>query len=118
MTAHRMNMIKTPWHVIVVALGLLLTRAQTGLGQSAEAQLTNFFKQYLEETFRLRPMDATRLGDHRFDHLLDDLTPAARAGWTQQTRRALEELPNRVDYQKLSRAAQIDFEIFRQELIK
>ena len=38
-----------------------------------DAKLTAFFKKYLEDEFRQRPLLATQLGDHRFDHLLDDL---------------------------------------------
>ena len=49
--------------------------------ESDEKRLTDFFKTYLEEAFRRRPLEATRLGDHRFDHLLDDISAKARAGW-------------------------------------
>ncbi len=81
-----------------------------------DTKLEAFFKQYLDEAFRLRPMDATQLGDHRFDSQLEDLSASARAGWTAQTRRTLEALPKQVDYAKLSRAGQIDFEILKHEL--
>src|SRR5439155_12808617 len=82
----------------------------------ADAQLDAFFKKYLDETFRMRPMEATQLGDHRFDHLLEDLTPNARRAWLEHTRKTLAELPKQIDYQKLSRPAQIDFEIFEHAL--
>src|SRR6185312_3175559 len=78
--------------------------------------LTAFFKTYLEQSFRLRPLEATRLGDHRFDHLLDDISAKARAGWTAHYRQTLEELPRKVDYAKLPRSAQIDYEIFKHHL--
>jgi uncharacterized protein (DUF885 family) len=81
-----------------------------------DAQLTAFFKAYLEEAFRLRPLEATRLGDHRFDHLLDDLSAKARAGWTAHYRQTLAELPKKIDYTKLSRSAQIDHDIFKHNL--
>jgi uncharacterized protein (DUF885 family) len=81
-----------------------------------DAQLTAFFKAYLEEAFRLRPLEATRLGDHRFDHLLDDLSAKARAGWTTHYRQTLAELPKKIDYTKLSRSAQIDHDIFKHNL--
>src|ERR1035441_8703884 len=76
-----------------------------------DAKLAATFKAYLDEHFELEPMAATELGDHRFDARLEDLTPAARAKWLELTRRILAELPQRVDYQKLSRAGQIDFEM-------
>jgi uncharacterized protein (DUF885 family) len=98
-------------------MALLSAGQQTALGQEAEAQLEAFFKQYLEESFQMRPLDATRLGDHRFNDQLDDLSARARQGWLEHNRRTLEALPRKVDYAKLPRGGQIDFEIFRQRLI-
>jgi uncharacterized protein (DUF885 family) len=84
--------------------------------EDEDAKLTTFFKTYLEEHFRQQPLNATRLGDHRFDHLLDDLSPKARAAWTDHARQSLRRLPVQVDYRKLSRAGQIDFEILKHHL--
>ncbi len=81
-----------------------------------DAKLAAEFRSYLDEHFELQPMAATELGDHRFDARLEDLTPEARAKWLELTRRTLAELPQRVDYQKLSRAGQIDFEMFQHDL--
>lgn len=103
----------------IILLGLIVILTSPASGSAAEnedARLTAFFKEYLDETFRLRPMDATRLGDHRFDHWLDDLSPAARAGWKKQLQKTMDELPKRIDFQKLSRAGQIDFEIWKQDM--
>jgi uncharacterized protein (DUF885 family) len=83
-----------------------------------DAKLTAFFQAYLEEEFRRRPLEATRLGDHRYDHLLDDLSAEARAANTGRNRTALAELPQKIEYQKLSRAGQIDFEIFKHHLTR
>jgi uncharacterized protein (DUF885 family) len=87
-------------------------------GQDADAALTSFFKTYLDEGFAMRPMEATQLGDHRFDHLLDDLSPAARKGWVEHARRTLDNLPKQIDYEKLSPAGKIDYDILRHELTK
>src|SRR5207245_5456053 len=86
--------------------------------ETEDAKLTTFFQSYLDEAFRLRPMDATKFGDHRFDHLLDDLSPRARAGWIDHTRKVLHELPRQVDYQKLTRSGQIDYEILKHHLAR
>jgi uncharacterized protein (DUF885 family) len=83
---------------------------------AADAKLEAFFKSYLDEYFQLRPLEATRLGDHRFDAQLEELTPEGRARWLLLTRRARAQLPEQVDYQKLSRGAQVDFEIFEHDL--
>jgi uncharacterized protein (DUF885 family) len=97
-------------------LALLTGLALAGNTPNEDVRLTAFFKEYLEDLFRQRPLDATRLGDHRFDDRLDDLSPAARAAWVERDRRTLAELPKRVDYQKLSRSGQIDYDILRHNL--
>jgi uncharacterized protein (DUF885 family) len=89
-----------------------------GSADDEDGKLADFFKRYLDEEFRLRPYTATRLGDHRFDHLLDDLSTSARAGWLEHDRRVLRELPEQVSYAKLSRAGQIDYEILKHELTR
>ena len=93
-----------------------ITANATAGGNAEDPKLNAFFKEYLEEEFRQRPLEATRLGDHRFDSQLEELTPEARAKWLELTRKTLANLPQQVDYQKLSRPAQIDFETFQHNL--
>ena len=81
-----------------------------------EMKLQAFFNHYLEEHFRQQPSEATRLGDHRFDGLLDDVSAAARRRWLQLDRDTLARLPQEVAYAQLTRDGQIDFEIFQHEL--
>jgi uncharacterized protein (DUF885 family) len=81
-----------------------------------DESLAAFFKQYLEDSFHLRSMDATQAGDHRFDHQLEDLSPAAREQWLAHDRATLAALPKAVDYAKLTRAGQVDYEIFQHRL--
>ena len=88
------------------------------IAQDADAKLEVFFMAHLEESFKTRPLEATMLGDHRFDHLLDDISPDARKGWLEQYRRQLERLPKEVPYDKLSRSGQIDFDILRDDLTR
>jgi uncharacterized protein (DUF885 family) len=108
---------RTTWIIsIMAALFFLSAGFSAVFAQDADAQLNNFFKKYLEERFKLRPFDATLLGDHRFDNLLDDLTPEARKTWQEYTRKTLEELPKQVDYQRLSRDGRIDYEILQHQL--
>ena len=100
-------------------LGLLfISTALPCFGQThpADTTLETTFKQYLAGYFRLRPLEATRLGDHRFDAQLEDLTPEFRERWLEYTRKALAELPKQVARQELSRTSQIDFDIFQHNL--
>jgi uncharacterized protein (DUF885 family) len=94
--------------------GALFLRA----AETEDARLEAFFKSHLDEEFRRRPLDATRLGDHRFDHLLDDVSADARARWADRWRATLADLPRKVDYRKLSRSAQVDYEILRHDLTR
>ena len=106
------------WTAAGLALVLLAGGATAPAQTPENEKLAGFFKSYLDDYFHQHPIEATRLGDHRFDGQLDDVSPSARAGWLAFTRRTLDELPRRVDYAKLSRDGQIDFEIFRHELQK
>jgi uncharacterized protein (DUF885 family) len=94
----------------------LFSASSCVIAQSEDAKLESFFKTYLDERFQMRPMAATEMGDHRFDAQLEDLSPAARAQWLEHTRRTLAQLPKAIDYQKLSRPAQIDYEILNHSL--
>ena len=96
----------------------LLALPMSATCQSADEALTAFFRRYLDESFALRPLSATQLGDHRFDRQIDDLSPGARARWLEHAQRTLATLPQRVDYAKLARDRQVDFEIIRHELEK
>src|SRR6516164_384388 len=98
----------------IIALLLLPALARAVDGE--DAKLEAFFRAYLDKRFQQQPLDATRLGDHRFDHLLDDVSPAARATRARRDRQALDDLPRQVDYKKLTRAGQVDYEILAHEL--
>ena len=105
--------------VVTMLIGTLLAApaafAQPGPEGGDDAPLNVLFDDYLEELFEDQPMAATRLGDHRFDDRLDDLSAEARAGWLDRDRRfraALDDL----DADRLSRDGRVDFEILRQYL--
>ena len=102
---------------LVVVLGGFAAAEVPEKGASGEdAKLNACFQEYLDATFRLEPLTATRLGDHRFDDTLDDLSAEARAAGLEHRRRTLAELPMRVDEAKLSADGKVDLGIFRQHL--
>ena len=103
--------------------GLTLVSAQPAENQKLEA----IFKNYLEDVFRQRPLEATKLGDHRFDDKLTDYSAEARtrelarAKEAQQKLEALTDLsqltgPNKVDLRLLK--DKIDYQIFSLEELK
>ena len=103
---------------ILFTIAVCLSLSIPAVAQDADAKLETFFKNHLEESFRLRPLEATMLGDHRFDHLMDDISPEARTRWLEHYRSQLRRLIQEVSYADLSRNAQIDFEILRDELTR
>jgi uncharacterized protein (DUF885 family) len=106
--------------------GLVLAAAILAAGAPAEARgmddnpedakLLDYFRAYLDATFEARPMLATRLGDHRFDDRLDDLSAAARDANLARDRDTLAGLPKAVDRGKLSDDGKIDYDIFAHDL--
>src|SRR4051794_7236822 len=107
---------RATWIGLTLLLGGLAMSASGRAEESADARLEARFKKYLDEEFRQRPLEATRLGDHRFDDRLDDLSPKARAAWTERYRSTLADLDKGIDRTKLSRGGQIDLDIFRHHL--
>ncbi len=113
---------KTPFLCFLVVITMLsLTPPRSAEGEladpaSEDPKLAAFFDAFLEEEFKHRPLEATRLGDHRFDHLLDDISAEKRAANVERYRKSLADLPKKVDFQKLTRAGQIDFEILQHHL--
>ena len=114
----KVDMLKPMRNQTIIAAVIFCLTLCPATAQDADAPLEAFFKSHLDESFKMRPLEATMLGDHRFDHLMDDISPEAREGWLKQYRRQLERLPKDVAYDKLSRNAQIDFEILRDELTR
>jgi len=104
--------------VLAVAAAVSALVSLRSVAQEADPQLALFFRGYLDERFQLEPLTATQLGEHRFDDRLEDLSAASRAAWVAHTRVTLQALPQKVDFSRLSRAGQIDFEIFRHDLEK
>src|SRR5262249_28406465 len=84
--------------------------------QTEDAKLAAYFQDCLDREFKLKPFEATRLGDHRFDHLLEDLSSSGRAGWREQMRTFLVGLPTAADFDRLSASGKIDHGIFTAHL--
>ncbi len=101
-----------------LAIAFSLSSLSQVIAQSADQRLRTFFEQHLEATFTLRPLDATFLGDHRFDHLLDDISVTARDGWLTQQKESLAVLTTNFPVGELSADAKVDYEILRDDLVR
>jgi len=106
------------WNRLTILFGTWLAMAVSLQGQEADRQLEVFFQRHLENQFRSQPLSATQLGDHRFDHLLDDVSAPARSRQMARVRETLAALDKDIPRTQLSRNALVDFEIFRQELVR
>ncbi len=102
--------------VLLSLLGVLVTASLAVARDTEDDALAAFFQSFLDQELRDRPLDATRLGDHRYDNKLEDLSAESRAKWDERTRTALAELPKKVNYKQLTRARQIDYEILEHHL--
>jgi uncharacterized protein (DUF885 family) len=100
----------------VVLLGCMTLGRAADTPCDEDAKLAAFFRTSLDRMLQGQPLEATRLGDHRFDDRLEDLSPAARARRLDQTRETLDALRRTVNYDQLSRAAQVDFDILQHDL--
>lgn len=96
---------------------LLMTLTPITLADE-DAKLASFFKDYLEEFLKNSPLDASKLGDHRYDDRLDDLSTKARAAKVQRQKDALARLPKEIAFDKLSADGKIDFQILRDSLTR
>src|SRR5688572_6980504 len=83
-----------------------------------DANLAAFFKSYLDAPLKHSPYEASRLGDHRFDDRLDDLSRKARAAAIERQKNALARLPKEVAFDKLSGNGKVDYQILRDALTK
>src|SRR5688572_24089904 len=107
--------------VCAVMLFLIHVPPLARLGAQTETEdmkLERHFRQYLDAEFKLHPLHATRAGNHDYDDKLDDVSLKARQASLERARKTLVELPKQSDYMKLTRSAQIDFEIWQHELKK
>lgn len=102
--------------VCFFGLGFALLSNSLVFASSEDQALEQFYREHLERWLKQNPVDATRLGDHRYDQLLDDLSPRARQERLDEAKKTLRDLPRRVNYRRLSRGGQIDFEILQHEL--
>ncbi|MSU49402.1 MAG: DUF885 domain-containing protein [Opitutus sp.] len=83
---------------------------------AADSPLEAFFRRYLDERFALHPLEATQLGDHRFDDKLDDLSPAALQRSLAHLKQTQTKLRREIDRSRLTADEQINFDIFHHEI--
>ena len=103
--------------LLLAALLVLVVPAQAAPAQpaAADARFEALGARFVAEFGRYSPVDATALGDHRFDGDLDDFSAAGRAQGAAWVRRLLGELEG-LDRSALSRANQVDAAMLENQL--
>jgi uncharacterized protein (DUF885 family) len=85
----------------------------TGLGTTPmDDRFQALAASYIDQVARLSPVDATGLGDHRFDGELDDISAEGRQRRTEWLARVAADL-KQIDPRNLSRPNQVDFALLR-----
>jgi uncharacterized protein (DUF885 family) len=82
---------------------------------AADGTFDSISRRYLAEMLPLNPVEATSLGEHRYDSSLDDVSADGQARRTGLARQLLAQLQT-LDESKLDRARQVDARLLRNEL--
>ncbi|MEP6632875.1 MAG: DUF885 domain-containing protein [Luteimonas sp.] len=80
-----------------------------------DASFAALSKRWLDGWLQLNPINATQVGDHRFDTEVTDLSTAGRTKGVEFSKKMLTEL-DAIDTAKLSRENQVDAAILRNQL--
>ena len=83
--------------------------------QAADAKFNEFSQRALAGWLKLSPVNATQIGEHRYDSEIDDLSQAGRQQGVDFARKTLAELDG-IDVKQLSRENQVDAAILRNQL--
>ena len=103
-------------HLLFGAASMLLLSATSSAEPSPmDIQFQQLADQYIAEFVALSPIQATGLGDHRFDAQLDDVSASAHEQQVARVRSWIARL-ERIDPQNLSRTNQVDFALLRHAL--
>jgi len=85
------------------------------VSMTADAKFADISKRWLDGWLTLNPVNATQLGDHRFDGEIDNLSAAGRQHSLDFSKKLLNEM-DILEVGKLSRQNQVDALILRNQL--
>lgn len=98
----------------ISALGLV-SIANPSIAKTANPIFSALINDWLEFFLKNSPVNATQIGDHRFDNLIDDLTSAGRNQSLEMAKNLLSQLI-KISPKKLSKEEQIDYSILKNAL--
>ncbi len=101
-----------------IALTLItcsLIGTHSAIATEADDEFERLAAGYINEFPALSPVTATVLGDHRYDHLLDEVSRESLNQRAAFYRRYQDQL-KKIRYKNLSRANQVDYELMRHDI--
>ncbi len=103
--------------LLLSLVGCAVMPASTAPRPTAEADraFQKISGRYLTEMLALTPVNATSLGEHRYDSMLDDVSAAGFARRVDLAKQLLAQLQT-LDLNSMSRASQVDARMLRNEL--
>lgn len=105
-----------PYRILWGTVCVMAVTFANAVGQdAADQRFAKLSARYLDEFPRLSPISATTIGDHRYDLIVDDVTPTARQQQRGFDERYLNEL-RQIDRAQLSRENQVDYVMLKHEL--
>ena len=97
-------------------LGMLLAMPIARIYSNPEdTDFQKIAKDYIEQDLRANPEEATELGDHRFDGLLTDYSPEARAK-ELATQKEFRDKLSAIDGSQVTGANNVDFRILKENI--
>jgi uncharacterized protein (DUF885 family) len=101
--------------LVMLAASLLAACATSAPQTSPDAALQALVEDYFEQQLELSPMNATAIGDSRYDDRLDDSTSPGFREKAFGIERAYLDRARRLDAAKLAPAARLTYDIFVSE---
>src|SRR6266536_3302894 len=102
--------------VITLAVGLCLSLSiLIAKANPMDDEFEKIAKDYIEQDLRANPEEATELGDHRFDGLLTDHSPKARAK-ELATQKEFRDKLSAIDGSQVTGANNVDFRILKENI--
>ncbi len=98
---------RLPRKMGIIFAASMLAVGSAAVASPADERFEALGNQFIKNFGRYSPVDATQLGDHRFDADLDDMSPAGRAQRAAFSRELLAGLQG-IERTGLSRANQVD----------
>ena len=99
----------------LLLLGPLISTPPLLAASSADSRFEKLAADYVDEMPALSPVGATQIGDHRFDHQLDEVSTESRAQEAAFIRRYQARL-DQIDREQLTSANQVDYALLSHHL--